>query len=193
MKAPSRIAIAIAAVITLSACSEAQKSVPAAESPAASKPPTAQADQESPPTVSTPAVQAEPNSPPTAISVEIGGICSIGVIDNLKGAALSGPVQVESDTTVSGWRTYQAADGTEAEAWLRVLGQDGGVVFQIPLPATGDRPDVAKAVNRSSALRSGFSHVKVTGLQQGSYTLEVVLNAGPHWVRCRNTRQLQVM
>lgn len=196
MNAPSRIAIAIAAIIALSACSEAEKPIPAVEPsvPEVSAPPVAETGIDSPQPVSSQAAAPGPGSPPPAnINVDIGGICKIGVIGGLSGAELEGPAQVESDTTVSGWRTYQAADGTEAEAWLRVVSQDGGVVFQTPLPATVDRPDVVAVLNRESALRSGFTQVKVTGLTQGSYTLEVVLNAGPQWVRCRNTRQIQVM
>ncbi len=196
MNAPSRIAIAIAAIIALSACSEAEMPPPAAEPPmpTVSDTPTAEPDLGSPPPVSEPAVEADPDSPPPVdISVEIAGICSIESIGGVGGPALDSPVQVQSDTTVSGWRAHKAADGTEAPAWLRVLGQDGGVMFQTPLPATVDRPDVADAVNRESALQSGFSQVNVTGVPQGSYTIEVVMNAGSEWVRCIHTRQIQVM
>lgn len=196
MNAPSRIAIAIAAIIALSACSEAEMPPPAAEppTPMVSDTPTAETNLDSPPPVSEPAVEADPDSPPPAdISLEIGGICNIESIGDIGGPEASVPVQVESEALISGWRAYKAADGTEAQAWLRVLGQDGGVVFQTPLPATEDRPDVAEAVNRVSALQSGFRKVKVTGLPQGSYTLEVVMNAGPEWVRCIQTQQIQVM
>ncbi|MBK6736525.1 MAG: hypothetical protein IPG64_00890 [Haliea sp.] len=152
----------------------------------------AQVKKRSPPVLD-PATEADSDPPPPVdISVKIAGICNIESIGDLRGPALDVPVQVQSDTIVTGWRTYQAADGTEAPAWLRVVGQDGGVVFQIPLPATVDRPGVAKVVNRASALRSGFGRVKAMGLPQGSHTLEVVLNAGPRWVRCRHTRQVQV-
>ncbi len=139
MQAPSRIAIVIAAVIALSACSEVQMPLSAEKSPMVSN---------------APAVEADPSSPPpAAISVGISGICNIESIGGLSGPALDGIVRVESDTTVSGWRAYQAADGTEADAWLRILGQDGDVAFQTPLAATVDRPDVVETVNRASALR----------------------------------------
>ncbi len=198
MHAPSLIAIAISAVFALSACSEEQMPIPTAESltPKVSDTPAEEAESGSlTPTVSdAPAAEADPGlPPPAAISVAIAGICNIESIGGVSGPELRNPVQVESDTIVSGWRAYQSADGTEAHAWLRVLGKDGGVAFQAPLAATVDRPDVVETVNRASALRSGFRQVKVTGLPQGSYTLEVILNAGSEWVRCRHTRQVQVM
>jgi hypothetical protein len=194
MNAPNRVAIAIAAIIALSACSEAEMPLPAAEppTPEVSVPPVAETVIDSP-TLDQVAAPDPDSPPPAKISVEVAGICNIESIGGVGGPALDSPVQVQSDTTVSGWRAYKAADGTEAPAWLRVLGQDGGVMFQTPLPATVDRPDVADAVNRESALQSGFSQVNVAGLTQGSYTLEVVLNAGTEWVRCQHTRTLQVM
>ena len=198
MNTPSRIVIAIAAIIALSACSKAEKPLPADESPTptVSAPPAAEVDLASPleDSDSDSAAEADLDSPPPAdISVEIAGICSIESIGGVGGPALDVPVQVTSDTMVGGWRTYMAADETEAPAWLRVLGLDGSVMFQTPLVATVDRPGVVKMTNRASSLLSGFTQVKVTGLPQGSYTLEVVLNAGPHWVRCIHTRQIQVM
>lgn len=196
MNAPSRIAIAIAAIIALSACSEAEMPPPAAEppTPMVSDTPTAETDLGSPPPVSEPAVEADPDSPPpTEVSVEINGICNIESIGDVSGPEVDVPVQVESDIVISGWRTYQAADGTEAPAWLRVLGQDGSIAFQAALPATEERPDVAEAVNRESALQSGFRQMQITGLPQGSYTIEVLLNGGAEWVRCLRTWQIQVM
>ena len=192
----NRIAIAIATIIALSACSEAEMPQPAAEppTPTVSDTQAIEADLGSPTTVSVPAVGADQNSPPPVdISVKISGICGMASIGGIRGPELNAPVQVKSDTFVSGWRAYQAADGTEAPAWLRVLGHEGAVVFQTPLPATVDRQDVAEALNRPSALRSGFQQVKVKGLPQGSYTLEVVLNAGSQWVRCGRTWQIQVI
>ncbi len=138
------------------------------------------------------AVADQGQPPPAAVVLEMAGTCNIESIDGLSGPALDAPVRVAADAAVTGWRAHQADDGAEAPAWLRVLGQDGNVVFQIPLAATVDRPDVAEAVGRAGALRSGFGPVKVTALSQGDYTLEVVLNAGANWVRCPHTRQVQV-
>jgi hypothetical protein len=196
MNGTSRIVFAIASVIALSACSEAEKTFPRDKSVIVSEAPAAKAEPNSLKSTDSdaPTIQADPDSPPpAAITFEIAGICNIESIGDKSGPALDVPVQVESDTAVSGWRAHKAADGTEANAWLRILGQDGGVVFQTPLAGTADRPDVAEALIRESALRSGFRQVKVPRLPQGSYTIEIVFNALPEWVRCRHTRLLQVM
>ena len=170
----SRFALALGAIVAVSACREAQMPLPAAPSADLSK----QVDMGPP--------------PPQKIDVDSGGICNIEAIGDVTGTALDVPVVVAGETTVSGWRTSPKVDGTEAPAWLRVVGGDGAVKWQGPLPATEDRPDVSKAYNRATALHSGFRQVAVTGLSKGTYTMEVTLNLGPRWVRCAHTRTIEV-
>ena len=175
MKALSLVAAAVSAALRTAAGSEAQMPLPPAPAPA---PVVAPMDTSSP--------------PPAEISGEMAGTCNIEAIGELTGAALDAPVRVTGTTSVSGWRTLQAGDGTEASAWLRAVDAGGAVAMQVALPATEDRPDVVDVAKRDGALRSGFKQVEVAGLAPGTYTLQIVLDAGPEWVRCAHTRTLAV-
>lgn len=178
MNALPLVAAALSLALVTASCGEAQVPLPPA-------PPAAPA---------APAVQPMDTStpPPADISGEMAGACNIEAIGEVTGAALDAPVSVRGGTTVSGWRALQASDGSEASAWLRVVDAGGAVAMQAGLPATEDRPDVAAAVKRDSALRSGFRRVELAGLAPGSYTLQIVLDTGPEWVRCAHTRTLAV-
>ncbi len=179
MNALPLVAAALSVALVTASCREAQIPLPP-EAPATA------------PTVAVETAVSEGSPPPFEIVSVVAGICNIESIGDLSGPALAMPVQVASDTSIAGWRSHQAADGSEAPAWLRVVAKDGSVAFQTYLVATGDRPDVAAAVNRPGALRSGFREAKIVGLSPGPYTLEVVLNAGPEWVRCAHTRAIEV-
>lgn len=174
----SRVALCLSAVLAVAACREA----PMPELPA---PPVSQA---------TPvAVEPAPGTPPPKGAYpELAGLCNIEQIDDLTGTALDGPVRVQADSTVSGWRASATNDGSDAEAWLRVSQADGTVAFQTLLAATEDRPDVAAFLNRPDFLRSGFRGVAVTGLPAGVFTLEILLESGDSWVRCSNSRAIEV-
>ena len=169
------MAAALSVALVTASCSEAQMPLP-------------------PPPPQAPAVQPMDTSrpPPADISGEMAGTCNIEAIGDVTGAALDTPVSVNGTTSVSGWRTLQASDGSEARAWLRVVDASGAVAMQAGLPATEDRPDVADVAKRDAALRSGFRQVAVEGLAPGTYTLQVVFDAGPEWVRCAHTRTLAV-
>lgn len=175
MKVLPLVAAALSVALVTASCNEAQVPLP----PAPPVPPAVQ-----PMDTSTP--------PPADISGEMAGSCNIEAIGDVTGAALDAPVAVSGATSISGWRTLLASDGTEGPAWLRVVDAGGEVAMQTGLPATEDRPDVADVVKRESALRSGFRQFEVAGLAPGTYTLQIVLDAGPEWVRCAHTRTLAV-
>lgn len=179
MNARPLAAAALSVALVAAACSESQTPLP----------PDASATS---PTVAVESTIDARSPPPLEIARVVAAICNIESIGDLSGPALSVPVHVASDTSIAGWRSLQAADGSEAPAWLRVVAEDGSVAFQAELAATQDRPDVATAVKRPAALRSGFRQAKIVGLSPGPYTLEVVLNAGNEWVRCAHTRALEV-
>lgn len=179
---PLPLAAAALSLALLSAsCREAQMPLPPESSPAATAPAAA---------VEAPVTAGSP--PPAEVSIEMGGICNIEAIGDLTGPALNAPVRISGESVVAGWRTLQAQDGSEAGAWLRVLGADGAVAQQVSLPATEDRPDVVASSGRESALRSGFRQASISGLAAGTYTVDIVFDAGPEWVRCAHTRTLAV-
>ena len=128
--------------------------------------------------------------PPAEITQEMAGTCNIEAIGEITGAALDAPVPVSGSSFLSGWRTLQANDGSEASAWLRIKDAKGAVAMQVGLPATEDRPDVVEVVNRDSAVRSGFNQVGIAGLPPGTYTLEIVFDTGSEWVRCAHARKI---
>lgn len=169
------VAAALSVALVTASCSEAPMPLPPAPPPA-------------------PAVKPMDTStpPPAEIGSEMAGTCNIEAIGDVTGAALDAPVPVTGTSSVSGWRTLQASDGSEASAWLRAVDASGAVAMQVGLPATEDRPDVAEVAKRDSALRSGFRQVEVAGLAPGTYTLQIVLDAGSEWVRCAHTRTLAV-
>ena len=182
MSAPRFLATIAASAVLLAACSAPQDPEPskvAVESPDAQG---AKAEERS----------AEAMPPPTEIAVEMAGICNIEMIGDATVSTAGSPAPVVAAPTVSGWRSMQAEGGSEAPAWLRVLDSGGRVVFQSLLPATEDRPDVVVAVSRASALRSGFRAVGIDRLEPGRYTVDVVLDAGPHWVRCAHAQSMVV-
>ncbi len=183
MPTPRLITTSFAFALLCAACSQAP-STPATPPAPAAAPADAAASVAAP---------ADPGAPPPAsVTVEAGGVCNIEMIGDVSDLSENTAVPVASSITVSGWRTLAAVDGAEARAWLRVLADDGSVVFQAPLPATEDRPDVQAAAGRASALRSGFRDVGISGLPSGRFTLDVVLDAGSQWVRCAHTRKLEV-
>ena len=166
------------AALALASCREAQvpPSPPAA---AAQAPAGAMAEPEATP-------------PPRGEFTPMAAVCNIESIDDQSGEALSGPVRVSGNSTVSGWRALVSGDGAMAPAWLRASRDDGSLAFQAVLPGTEDRPDVAELLGNPATLRSGFRKVAILDLPPGNYRLEIVFSSGDGWVRCAHERTLLV-
>lgn len=173
-KAPA-LATVLLAGLALAACREAAMPLPPA------------------PPVPAEVVEAPAAAPPAdGEFVPMAGVCNIESINDQSGEALDSPVRVSGRSVVSGWRALVSGEGAMAPAWLRATRADGSVAFQVRVPATEDRPDVASLIGKPASLRSGFRHVAVEGLAPGSVTLEIIFGSGDGWVRCAHARELVV-
>lgn len=157
---PLSLAVLAGALLGMSACSLDEAPSQASPKAAPSVPPQD-------------AVAFAPYTAPQAL--QAGGNCSLDAIDGQPADA----AQPKSGANVifAGW-AVDAQGQSPASASLVLHSAEAS--YALPITTGGDRPDVAQALNKPAAGKSGFNVFAVlTGVEPGSYALSIVYDGQP--------------
>lgn len=118
-------------------------------------------------------------------------------IEAIRGATVAealpdGSLRVDMPAEAWGWAFAPDEVPSIPDAWLRFRPVGEGVAAEFPLVLHSARPDVVAARMNPRAAFSGFTAVPVTGLDPGTYEVQVVFAAGAGRWACLATRTVHV-
>lgn len=102
-------------------------------------------------------------------------------------------VNRSQELIMSGWAFDDSSMIVPETVMIKLINVDTGIVLEVPAARSAERPDVARAFNRDSVIKSGFISIKVARnfIPVGKYKVKIIQMSGVKAISCPLVNELE--